>query len=210
MSQAGIANIQSSHPQIPTSFITNSGTATPIGNVLEILGTTVAAHSIPLETTGSTNIVTIVVQYASAAASSVGNNAGVASFNNEDFNVDANGFVSIANTFNGTGTTVGATTANIITIPLGGVAGTYQFEARVAAFESGTPSSAGYNLYGTFRTDGTTATLIGNQDIFNEDAALNAANAYFIASGNNAVLQVLGVTGLTIAWVAETELTISL
>ena len=36
---------------------------------------------------------------------------------------------------------------------------------------------------------------------------LAAADAYFIASGNNAVLQVLGVALLTINWVAEAEIT---
>lgn len=107
----------------------------------------------------------------------------------------------------GTATTVGATTQNLITYPLGGTPGTFQFEARVRAFESTTPAGAGYNLYGTFRTDGATATLIGYQPILNEDAALSDADAYFVASGNNAVLQVLGVTGLTISWSGETEVT---
>lgn len=104
-----------------------------------------------------------------------------------------------------TATTVGATTANLITVALGAVAGTFQFEARVKAFESTTPAGAGYNLYATFTTDGVAATLVGNQDVFNEDVALAAADAYFIASGNNAVLQVLGVAGLTLDWSGETE-----
>jgi hypothetical protein len=105
MSQAGIVDVEGSHPQIPTAFVTNSGTAVPIANTLEILGTTVAAHSIPLQTTGSGNTVTIQAQYASAAASSVANNAGFASFNSADFTVDANGFVTltgnVALTFDG-------------------------------------------------------------------------------------------------------------
>ncbi len=109
--------------------------------------------------------------------------------------------------FNGTATTVGAVTANLITVPLGAVAGTFQFEARVKAFNASTPAGAGYNIYGTFRTDGTTATLVGDQPIFNEDPALTTADAYFVASGNNAVLQVLGVTALTINWVGETAVT---
>lgn len=115
--------------------------------------------------------------------------------------------LSVTNELVGTATTVGAVTQDVITVPLGGVAGTFQFEARVKAFDAVTPSGAGYNIYATLRTDGVTATLIGNQDVFNEDAALNAADAYFIASGNNAILQVLGVTGLTINWSAETEIT---
>jgi hypothetical protein len=97
MSQAGIVDVEGSHPQIPTVFVCNVGSAVPIANTLEILGTTVAAHSIPLETLGSGNTVTIEAQYASAAASSVGANAGFASFNSTFFSVDANGYV----TFNG-------------------------------------------------------------------------------------------------------------
>lgn len=99
--------------------------------------------------------------------------------------------------------TIGAVTGDIITIPLGAVAGTFRFTAMVKAFDAATPSSAGYSVFGTFRTDGLAATLVGNQDLFEEDVALTAADAYFIASGNNAVLQVLGVAGLTIDWAAE-------
>ena len=112
-----------------------------------------------------------------------------------------------ASTAKGSGSTVGATTTNLISINLGATPGTFQFEARVKAFEATTPAGAGYNIYGTFITDGTTATLVGDQPIFNEDVVLENADAYFIASGNDAVLQVLGVIGLTINWTAETSLT---
>ncbi len=115
--------------------------------------------------------------------------------------------LSVSGEISGTATTIGATTQNLITVPLGAVAGTFQFEARVKAFESTTPAGAGYNIFGTFTTDGATATLVGDQPIFNEDVALAAADAYFIASGNNAVLQVLGVALLTIDWVGSTEVT---
>lgn len=115
--------------------------------------------------------------------------------------------IIIANKVEGTGTTIGATTDDILSFPLGAVDGTYQFEARVKAYNASTPTGSGYNIYATFITDGATATLIGQQSIFNETMVLEDADAYFIASGNNAVLQVLGVAGLTIAWAGETELT---
>jgi len=111
MSQAGIVDIEGSHPQIPTVFITNSGTAIPIANTLEILGAAVAAHGIPLRTTASGNTITIQVQYASAAASSVATNAGVASFDSADFTVDANGFVSLTELAGATEMGVDASTA---------------------------------------------------------------------------------------------------
>ena len=38
MSQAGVIDVEAANPQIPTSFITDDGTAVPIGNQLEILG----------------------------------------------------------------------------------------------------------------------------------------------------------------------------
>ena len=111
------------------------------------------------------------------------------------------------NAATGTATTVGATTQDVLSVPLGATPGTFQFEARVKGFDATTPASCGYNLYATFRTDGVTATLVGNQPIFNEDTALEDADAYFIASGNSAIIQVLGVVGLTISWEGETELT---
>lgn len=73
----------------------NVGSAVPIGNTLEILGEAVAAAGVPLETVGSGNTVSIQVQYASAAASSVAANAGVASFSSVQFTVDANGYVML-------------------------------------------------------------------------------------------------------------------
>ena len=96
MSQAGIVDIEGTHPQIPTLFVCNVGSAVPIANVLEILGQAVAAHGVPLQTVGSGNTVEIDVQYASAAASSVAANAGVASFDSTVFTVDANGFVTLS------------------------------------------------------------------------------------------------------------------
>ena len=96
MSQAGIIDFIGTHPQIPTMFVANVGTAIPIANTIEILGAVVAAHSIPVETVASGNTITTDVQYSSAAVSSVGTNAGLASFNSTQFTVDSNGFVSIS------------------------------------------------------------------------------------------------------------------
>ena len=107
----------------------------------------------------------------------------------------------------GTATTVDAATADIITVDLGAVAGTVQFEARCKGFEATGPAGCGYNLYGTFTTTGAAATLVGFQPILNEDASLAAANVTYVASGNNAILRVLGAVGFTINWSAESEQT---
>lgn len=99
MSQAGIIDFQSSDPQIPTNFIANSGSAIPIANTIELLGQIIPASSIPFRSVASGNTVTYQLQTANASASSNANNAGVSSFNSNQFIVDSDGFVS----FSGTG-----------------------------------------------------------------------------------------------------------
>ena len=99
MSQAGDIDITGSHPDIPTEFIANIGTAVPIANQLEVLGTTQAAGTSPLHTTGSGNTLTIIAQISQAIAATDATKIGFAAFDSADFTVDANGFVS----FSGTG-----------------------------------------------------------------------------------------------------------
>jgi hypothetical protein len=53
MSQAGVLNVAGSSPAIPTSFVTDSGIAIPVLNILNVLGTA------PISTTGSGNTVGI-------------------------------------------------------------------------------------------------------------------------------------------------------
>lgn len=109
--------------------------------------------------------------------------------------------IQLTNRLQGSGSTVGAVTNDLVTFDLGATPATYIFEYQIIAFESGTPSGAGYSLFGTVRTDGASATVIGTPDkIVNEEAALNAANVNLVASGNNAILRVTGVAALTINW----------
>lgn len=95
MSQVSTIDIVGSHPEIPTDFIANFGSAIPIANTLEILGATVAAGILPVYTSASGNTVVTNVQIAQAIAASSALQVGLAAFNSSQFTVDANGFVSI-------------------------------------------------------------------------------------------------------------------
>lgn len=95
MSQVSIIDIEGNNPQIPTSFVTNNGTAIPIANVLEILGQRVPAGVLPVHTEGSGNTVIVDVQISQAIAASNALNIGLSAFNSAQFTVDSNGFVSI-------------------------------------------------------------------------------------------------------------------
>ncbi len=71
------------------------GTAVPIGNQLEILGTSVAAGTTPVQTTGSGNTITTQVQTSQAIAASDATKIGLAAFDSASFDVDVNGFVTL-------------------------------------------------------------------------------------------------------------------
>lgn len=114
--------------------------------------------------------------------------------------------INIAGTFKGSGVTIGDTVENIIVRNLGSTFETFQVEASVKALEIDNELSAGYKIDATFRSDGATATLVGQQDIFNEDTALATADAYFIVLGNSIILQVLGTAGQNLLWNAEIKI----
>lgn len=148
----------------------------------------------------STQVVT--VGNATAAATAGAAQKGVSSYNSEDFTV-VSGYVSQNFKLVGTGTTVGATTADLITFPLGATPGTYIFDANFSSFDVTTPggAGAGYSIFGSTRTTGATAFLVGTPDkINNEDTAVAAGTADLVVSANNAILRVTGVVGLTIHW----------
>lgn len=95
MSQVSIIDIEGNHPEIPTEFVANIGSAVPIGNILEILGDVVPAGILPVYTSASGNTVVVNVQISQAIASSNVNNIGLSAFNSAHFSVDGNGFVSL-------------------------------------------------------------------------------------------------------------------
>lgn len=88
MSQAGVLDIESSNPQIPTQFNADSGSAIPIGNQLNVYG------GEGIDTSASGMTVTISSELATAAATVGAANIGSAAFSSADFDVTA-GFVTI-------------------------------------------------------------------------------------------------------------------
>ena len=113
--------------------------------------------------------------------------------------------ISVDGAVLGTGQTIGAVTADLITIPLGAIPTTYIIEAKVAGFEATSPAGAGYNLICLARTTGAAATIIGIQDKYAaEEAATIGCDGIFVAVGNTIVVRVLGMAGLTINWKATT------
>jgi hypothetical protein len=93
----------------------------------------------------------------------------------------------------------GAVTVDLFTQDLGAQPGTYNFQVYISAFESTTPAAGAYTIFGSIRTTGVTATLIITQDIISdEEAAILEADAELVVSGNDAILRVTGVAGLTI------------
>ncbi len=96
MSQAGLIDILTAHPEIPVFFETDDGEAVAIDNTLEILGAVAPADSDPVFTTGSGNTITVKVQTTQEIIASDATKIGLAAFDSVGFNVDANGFVTLA------------------------------------------------------------------------------------------------------------------
>lgn len=108
--------------------------------------------------------------------------------------------ISLQNSTIGQATTIGATTADLITVDLT-VAGTYTFESRIAAYATSGGNGLGMSRIATFLSDGVTATIIDDSDGFDHTSIpLIDTEANYVSSGRNAVLRVLGEAGFTINW----------
>ena len=109
--------------------------------------------------------------------------------------------VQLTNRLQGTGTTVGATTADLVTFSLGATPGAYNFELKVVGYTTTGPAATGFTILGTMRTNGATATLVGTPDETPiEDISMLTCDVDMIASANNLIIRVLGVVGFTINW----------
>jgi len=154
-------------PSVATSYVTNSGTAVPAANILNVLATdTTANNTQGIFTTGSGNTVT----------------------------------VDLSNRVRGTATTTDATPATLISFALPAV-GSYSFDINVANFNTTLVAGAAYSVFVGARSDGVNAVKFNLEDkIVNEEAADAPCNVQVSVSGNNVILQAVGIAGSTINW----------
>lgn len=163
-----------STPSIPTSFVTDNGTAVPAANILIVHGTD-----------SSQNL--------AAGLISNGGVVGTGTSNEVD--------IVITNRIRGTVTTAGAVTSPIITFSPT-VIGTYAIEARIAGYNTSSALGAGYSIFGTARYDGVNANLCGTPDrIVNEEGAMIAANVTMTVSGGSILINGVGYAPDSINWV---------
>ncbi len=121
--------------------------------------------------------------------------------------------IVLTNRLQGSGNTtgVGVTTVDLITFSLGATPATFVIDSNICAFNASTPAGAGYSIFGTVRTTGVAASLVGTPDkINNEDASMVAAAVDYVVSGNNMIIRGTGVNLLSINWSAvATYVTVS-
>ena len=112
--------------------------------------------------------------------------------------------VELTNRYRGTSQTTDATPTDIITIPLGATAGLYIVDVDIVGFNTTDTEGAGYNLFGTCRTDGTDSTLSGTPyKVVNEEGGMTSSDANIVAGGvadNNIYIRVTGIAAKTIEW----------
>lgn len=132
------------------------------------------------------------------------------SINGTDWSVIATASSGSSDTgLTGTATSTNASVENIITVPLGPVEACYRFSFEISGRDTTTNNCVGYTVKGSAKTDGSIATIVGDPYIdSDEDTALIDADIDLIVSGNNAILQVTGVTSQTILYKATGKFTV--
>ena len=181
MSQAGdiSAVVGPVPPSVPTSFVTDNGTAVPAANILIV-------HALDSTENNANGII------------AKGGVAGTGTSNEVD--------LVLTNRLQGTTSTVGAVTGDVITFALGTTPGTYTFDCKISGFNASTPAGAGYTIVGSARTTGAAAVLLTSQAIDHfEEAATVTCSASIVVSGNNVIFRVTGAAGLTISWNGVSE-----
>lgn len=117
-----------------------------------------------------------------------------------DPNGSDNFFIELTNRVQGTATTVGAGTGDIITFTPS-VIGTYSFEFRIAAYNTTSLLGAGASIFGAIRFDGVNTNICDLFDeINNDEGAMSGTDLAVVASGANMILRATGYAAQTINW----------
>jgi len=158
-------------PTIPTSFVTDvNSPAVPAANILDVVGGFVSTNNINLIQTDGSSGGNVLT-------------------------------VQLTNIVQGFVGTADATPTTIITFPLGATPGTYKFDGNIEAYDITDVAGACYGYQIGIRTTGAAGTVIGvSFDDDFEEAAMATANFTVTASGNNLLVQVIGIAGKNIDW----------
>jgi hypothetical protein len=114
--------------------------------------------------------------------------------------------IQLTNRVIGSITTTNATPTTLAILALAGVPAVYSFDMNIAALDTTDSLGAGYQLFGTVRSDGTNTYLVGTPDkVKNEEGTLagSSIDVSILAGGlgsNNAIVQVTGVAATSIDW----------
>lgn len=163
-------------PNIPTSFVTDSGTVIPAANVVNLNG----------------------------GATTANNDNGITVIANPDGSNNA--VFQLTNRVSGNVTTSNATPTILTTFALGATPAVYNFDIQVVGYDVTDNLGVGYFISGSVRTTGAAAVLVGTPDkITNEEVGTTGCDANLTVSGNNAVVQVTGLAAKTIDWKALSE-----
>lgn len=104
------------------------------------------------------------------------------------------------NWISGTTTTVGAVNGTLVTLATASNT-TIVIFGRVAAWNAANTAAFGGDITAIAKNVAGTVTVIGPPDSFtDQDSALAGSSFTLAVSGTNLILQVTGVTGLTIDW----------
>jgi hypothetical protein len=119
--------------------------------------------------------------------------------------------LSVTDQATGLATTIGAVTADPITFNLGATPGNYNFQARISAYESTTPTGGGLTIISaSVVTTGAAGTLVNPINVSSDlGAVISTASIDVVPVGNTAVFRVTGVATFTIKWVVDIEWTFS-
>lgn len=160
-------------PAVPTSFVTDSGTAIPSGNILDLTASyTTSSDDDGIQSSANPNLSNIIQ-------------------------------ISLTNRLFGSGTSINGSILDLITFNLLSTPSCYRMSFEVSGRDIATGDGVGYTIFGTAKTDGAVASLVETPytDV-DEDISLIDADTALVPVGNAVVLSVTGVAGKIIAYKA--------